>query len=66
MWQGLLLVCVTILDLAWALVKWVGGFVIALLLLNWTGWIAWEKTPGPCPEPPAASALDHDPLGIRD
>ena len=66
MWQGFALVCGTILDLAWALAKWVGGFVIAVLLLNWTGWIAWEQTPVPCSERPAASALDHDPLGIRD
>ena len=65
MWQGLLLVCGTILDLIWALVKWVGGFVMALLLLTEMGWIAWEQTPDPCREPPAASAREHDPLGIR-
>ena len=56
--SGLLFVA----DLAWVLVKWVGGFVIALLLLNWTGRTAWEQAPpAPCPE-----TRDQDPLGIRD
>ena len=54
-----------LVDVAWTLVKWIGGFMIALLLLSKMGWIAWEQTPAtPCP--PCPEALERDPLGILD